>query len=108
MFTGNSKELRKCEIKFQNEKLAKLASQNPSPLVEKLADKMAWAQRIIESVLDAQTEIVVLGVVAPIVVGFAWLIVLRFFAKTIIYGALIALGVGMTGGALCPVLVSSH
>ena len=93
----NSAEQGRCEIKYQNERVARLNTQNPSPLVERLADKMAAAQRIIQSVMDAQDVIIILGVAAPIVLGFAWLIVLRFFAKTVIYCALIGIGVGLFG-----------
>ena len=88
----NAAQRRKCEIKFENKKIATLATQKPSPIVDKIADQMASAQRIIYSLLDAQHEIIVYGIVVPIVLGFAWLALLRFFAKTIIWVALIGIG----------------
>ena len=91
-----AEQSRKCEVKFQNERVAKLTTQNPSPLVERLADTMGSAQRVIEGIIDAQTEIQLCGLLMPILLGFAWLVVLRFFAKTIIYAALIGIGGGLT------------
>ena len=35
------------------------------------------------------------GLLLPILFGFGWLVLLRFFAKTIIYCALIGIGVGL-------------
>ena len=37
---------------------------------------------LVQGIIDAQSEILGLGVGAPVFIGFAWLVVLRFFAKT--------------------------
>ena len=84
---------RQCQIKFEETNVQKLASQEPSPLVDQLAAKMGQGQAIVNGVLDAQDDIVHYGLVTPICLGFAWLAVLRFFAKTITYVMLAAIGV---------------
>lgn len=88
----NADQRRKCEIKFENKNVATLAAQKPSPIVDKIADEMGSAQRIVYSLVDAQHEIIVYGLVLPVILGFAWLALLRFFAKTVIWAALIGIG----------------
>ena len=90
----------KCEIKFENHNVATLAAQKPSPIVDQIADYMGSAQRIIGSLIDCQTEIYIYGIAVPMALGIAWLVALRFFAKTIIWAALIGIGgflLGITG-----------
>lgn len=85
----------KCEIKYQESTVTGLASQEPSPVVDQIAAHMAAGQEVVEGIMQAQHEIWVYGVILPVILGFAWLVLLRFFAKTIIFGALIAIGVGL-------------
>jgi choline transporter-like protein 2/4/5 len=87
----DSSQRSRCEIKFENHNVAQLATEQPSPIVDKIADYMGKAQKIVMSLLDAQTEIVVWGVVCPTLLGFAFVVVLRFFAKTLIWASLIAI-----------------
>ena len=90
----------RCEIKYEENEVTALATERPSPLVDRIADKMGSAQVIVEGILDAQHELLVWGVLVPIGLGFTWLILLRFFAKVVIYGTLIALWCGLAAVTL--------
>jgi choline transporter-like protein 2/4/5 len=106
-------ERAKCKVKFQSVQVDQLATTEPSPLVERLAEKAAFLSRLIQSLVAAQTEIMVLGLVAPALLGLAWLILLRLFARTVVWLAVLAVGILMgclslylflTSGALEAVL----
>jgi len=56
-----------------------------SPATEKIRNRMGYVQNIFSAVLDATLEIPMFGVVAPLVLAFLWLLLLRFFAKTVTY-----------------------
>merc|ERR1719446_1991707 len=45
-----------------------------------------------ESLADAQNEILIFGLAMPVVLGFLWLLLLKLFAKTIVYVGLMAIG----------------
>ena len=85
----------RCEVKFQHVEVDQFATMTPSPLTAKIADKMAFIQRLVTGMFSAQTEIMLLGLVAPIILGVAWLVLLRLFAKTIVYTAIVAIGLGL-------------
>ena len=57
-------ERSKCEVKFQSVRVDQLATTEPSPLVERIADKVGFLARVISSLVDAQTEILLLGLLA--------------------------------------------
>ena len=86
---------RQCEIKYSETTVHALASQEPSPVVDQIAAKMAEGQAVVEAIMEAQHELWMNGILMPVLLGFAWLIVLRFFAKTITYVMLAGIGVGL-------------
>ena len=88
-----SADRARCEIKFQEVTVQQFATMQPSPIVARIADQMAALQRIVRSMMDAQNYILLFGLAAPVVLGLAWLLLLRFFAKTIVWSAIIAIGV---------------
>ena len=85
-------ERSKCEVKFQSVRVDQLATTEPSPLVERIADKVGFLARVISSLVDAQTEILLLGLLAPTLLGLAWLVLLRLFARTVVWVAVLAVG----------------
>ena len=76
-------ERSKCEVKFQSVRVIN-GKQKPSPLVERIADKVGFLARVISSLVDAQTEILLLGLLAPTLLGLAWLVLLRL-ARTVVW-----------------------
>ena len=93
-----SSDRSRCEIKFQHVEVDQFATMSPSPLAARIADQMAALQRIVISMLDAQNHMLIFGLAAPVVLGLTWLLLLRFFAKTIVWCAIIAIGAAL---ALC-------
>ena len=47
---------------------------------------------IAESIAEAQNEILIFGVAAPILLGFLWLLLLKLFARTMVYTGLATIG----------------
>lgn len=82
----------KCKVKFQSVKVDQLATMQPSPLVKRIAEKVAFLQKLIQSLVAAQDEIIVLGLVVPVLLGVSWLIMLRLFARTVVWLAVLAAG----------------
>jgi hypothetical protein len=82
----------RCQVRFEHVEVDQFATMRPSPLTARLADNMAFVQRLVESMERARTEVLVLGLAAPVVLGLAWLLLLRFFARTIVWLAIIAIG----------------
>ena len=56
---------------------------------------MADIQRVITSLMVAHGNIIIFGVALPIVMGFTWLVLLRFFAGIFTYVMIIAIGCAM-------------
>eukprot|EP00966_Prymnesium_polylepis_P185525 4300405-Prymnesium_polylepis.2 len=90
-------EENQCEIVFRSALVEQLAKTVPSPLTDELADYMAFGQRVVLSLNDARDEIIAFGGGLPVTLGFAWLLLLRCFAKPVIYLAVLLVGVGLFG-----------
>jgi len=90
----------RCEVKFQHVEIDQLAPMRPSPLTDRLARYMSVGQRVVEATLESTDAIGGFGLGLPIGLGFAWLLVLRFFAGVIVYAAIVAIGLALFGLAL--------
>jgi len=85
----------RCEVKFQSQTVEQFATMNASPLTAQIAAKMAFLQSLVQALDAARQEIFLLGMVAPVVLGLAWLILLRLFARTIVWGAIILIAIAL-------------
>jgi len=84
-----------CEVKFRKGEVQQLKTLAEDTLAKSIGDNVNSAARAVESLLEGMAEVGIFGMAMPIVCGFAFLVLLRLFAKTIVYTSLILLGVGM-------------
>ena len=91
LMTSLSDRMR-CEIKFQHVEVDQLDTMEPSPLVERIADGMAFTQRLAEALVASWAEILGFGLGLSIAAGIAWLLLLRFFARVVVWLAVISFG----------------
>jgi len=81
-----------CEVKFSVATTRVLAPMVSSPLTDKIREQMSVAQEVGSALMDAILEMLAFGVLLPLCLGFLWLILLRFAAKTITYFLVVAVG----------------
>ena len=84
-----------CKVKFRVGKIEQLAPMVGGTMAKSIGGKVAGIQRVVDSLTASQTEILIFGLAAPTVLGFAWLILLRLFAKTFTYVMIWAIGFGL-------------
>ena len=80
---------------FKTGTIKQLKPAGASPLTDALGGQVADIQRVITSLMVAQGNIIIFGVALPIVMGFTWLLLLRFFAGIFTYIMIIAIGAVM-------------
>jgi choline transporter-like protein 2/4/5 len=89
-----------CEVKFQHVEVDQLATMTPSPLVERIATSMAFVQRVTGALVASWSEIIGFGFGLSIGLGIAWLVLLRLFAKTVVWLAVLAIGLALGAASL--------
>jgi len=93
--TGNYPRSKKCEVTYRRGEIQQLKPVTEDILSRNIGEKMNTASRGVESLMESITEVSIFGGALPLLFGFAFLVLLRLFAKTVIYVSLIALGIGM-------------
>eukprot|EP00944_MAST-04C_sp_MAST-4C-sp1_P007736 g7736.t1 len=74
--------------------------------LQQLVDKANELLNYFGDVLKAQTVIIVMGLVAPVVLACVWVLILRLFTKIIVWGTLVILEVCfLAAGVLCLIQV---
>jgi len=89
-----------CDVRFRVGRVEQLKPATSNVLAENVAGYTAGIQRLADSIVETYEWVLVFGLAVPIVLGFIWLLFLRFFAKTFTYLMIITVGVAMLGMTL--------
>jgi hypothetical protein len=82
-----------CEVKMSMMTTVVLQDTSTSVLTEQIAEHMTAVSRVAESLWESRWYILAFGVGLPIVMGMIWVILLRLFAKTIVYCMIVLMGI---------------
>ena len=95
VLTNNYPRSKLCQIKFRRGEVQQLKPLADDTLSRNIGAKVNTWARYVEAVVEGAQEVGIFGCLVPIGMCFAWLVLLRLFAATIIYVSLILLGLGL-------------
>jgi len=84
-----------CDVIFRVGTIQQLRPATSNSLTQAIGHYIGVASRIVDSIAESWNEVLLFGILMPILLGLTWLVLLRFFAGTFTYIIIILLGLGM-------------
>jgi len=82
----------KCEVALSVIETTVLTPTTSSIVAEQLGTTMEGLSRFVESIYECYVELLVCGICIPVLMGIVFLLLFRFFAKTVIYLTIFLIG----------------
>ena len=93
--TDNFPRSLQCKVKFRTGVVTQLQSSSEDVLARMVGSHVTTLTRIIEALVSSVMELCIFGVAMPIGLGIIYLVLLRLFAKTVIYLSILGIALAL-------------